>query len=338
MWTSILIFIFGAVFGLLIQYASLNKFDVISGQAQLKNNAVLKTILLTIGVGSLLLSVIIALGLASFHIKPLVFGGVIIGGLLFGAGMAVLGYCPGTMVISLGEGSLDALVGIIGGLLGGYVFTLLLPHLHGIIGPNLGKVSLYSLLGVHKFIYFLLVLLIGVFLIWASFQISKAKFKTNKRWIVSGVGLAVLNSIVFLKFTTNRPIGASTSYPYLADLIAGATNNGYFTKISKPGYWEVIFLLGAALAAFVVAMLKKEFKLRLIYSNWEKYKGKSALKRIIWAFAGGFILIFGARMAGGCTSGHIISGGMQMAITSLLFAIFVFIGLVFTGKLFYKNS
>ena len=174
MWTTILIFVFGALFGLLIQYASLNKFDVISAQAQLRNNAVLKTILLAIGVGALLLSVIIALGLASFHIKPLVLGGVVIGGLLFGVGMAVLGYCPGTMAISLGEGSLDALVGIIGGLTGGYVFTLLLPHLQGVIGPNLGKVSLYSLLGAHRFIYFLVVLVIGLFLIWSSFQISKA--------------------------------------------------------------------------------------------------------------------------------------------------------------------
>ncbi len=334
---DLLTFIFGALFGFVIQYANLNKYNVISGQAQLKDNTVLKTILLTIGVGAILLSIIIQLGLASFHVKPFLLGGVIIGGLLFGIGMAILGYCPGTMAVSLGEGSLDALVGIIGGLLGGYVFTILLPYLQGIIGKNLGKISVFTLVSGDKFLYFLLVFVIGLFLIWAAFFISKDKFKSNKKWIVSGISLAVLNAIVFLKFTTNRPIGASTSYPYLADLILGATHNSYFHKIATPGRWEVIFLLGAVIAAFVGSVLKKDFKLKLIYSNWAKYKGNSSLKRIIWAFVGGFILIFGARLAGGCTSGHIISGGMQLAISSFVFAIFVFVGLIITGKLFYRD-
>jgi hypothetical protein len=57
--------------------------------------------------------------------------------------------------------------------------------------------------------------------------------------------------------------------------------------------------------------------------------------RIIWAFFGGFILIFGARMSGGCTSSRILSGGMQLAASSLIFAVFVFTGLLITGKLFY---
>lgn len=337
MWTNFLILILGALFGVIIQYAGLNKFDVISGQSQLKNNTVLKTILLTIGVGTVLLNIIIALGLASFHVKPLIFGGVILGGLLFGMGMAILGYCPGTMAVSLGEGSVDALVGIIGGLTGGYVFTVLLPDLQWIIGESFGKISLYTFVGSNKIIYFSLVMIIGTLLTWASFAISKNKFKTSKKWIMSGIGLAVLNVIVFLKFTTNRPIGASTSYPYLADVITNTTANSYFSKIHTPGHWEAIFLLGAILAAFIVSVIKKQFKLRLIYSNWEKNKGKSSIKRIIWAFTGGFILIFGARMAGGCTSGHIISGGMQLAVSSSIFAIFMFTGLIITGKIFYKK-
>ena len=82
----------------------------------------------------------------------------------------------------------------------------------------------------------------------------------------------------------------------------------------------------------------KKFKITLIHSNWEKYKGKSPAKRIIWSFIGGFILIIGARMAGGCTSGHVLSGGMQLAVSSLVFAAFVFGGLLITGKYFYKSG
>ncbi len=133
-------------------------------------------------------------------------------------------------------------------------------------------------------------------------------------------------------------MGASTAYPYLADLIAGATQNNYFTIIEKPGNWEVFFLIGAFIAGLIISLIKKEFKITLIHSNWEKFKGTSAIKRIVWSFIGGFILIFGARMAGGCTSGHILSGGMQLAFSSIAFAIFVFTGLIITGKIFYKKN
>jgi uncharacterized membrane protein YedE/YeeE len=122
----------------------------------------------------------------------------------------------------------------------------------------------------------------------------------------------------------------------VADVITGNTSNDYFSKIKSPGKWEVLFLTGAFISGIVISLLRNEFKITLIYSNWEKYKGKSVSKRLIWSFIGGFILIFGARMAGGCTSGHILSGGMQMAASSIVFAIFVFAGLLLTGKYFYR--
>ena len=334
---TFLTILFGALFGAAIQYASLNKYDVISTQSQLKNNTVLKTILIAIGLGSIILSILISFGFADFHIKPFVLGGVLIGGLIFGAGMAILGYCPGTLAVSMGEGSIDAFIGIIGGLFGGLIFTILLPNLSWLMGANYGKISLFSLLGENKILYHFIVVLIGLALILLAFLLNKKEKSTSKKWLISGVSIAILNSIVFLTFTSNRPIGASTSFPYLSDLISNFTNNSYFEKIHTPGKWELIFLLSAMVTAFIISLLKKEFKLKLIYSNWEKYKGKSKLKRIIWAFVGGFILIFGARMAGGCTSGHIISGGMQFALSSFVFAIFVFIGLIITGKLFFKS-
>ena len=158
----------------------------------------------------------------------------------------------------------------------------------------------------------------------------------NFKWLISGIGLAILNPIVFLTAISNRPIGASTSYPYAIDVLTKTTENDYFTKISGPGRWELIFLAGAFFSGLVLSLIRKDFKLRLIHENWKKYKGTVVFDRIIWAFVGGFILIFGARLAGGCTSGHILSGGMQLAASSLIFAVFVFAGLLITGKLFYK--
>lgn len=338
MGTTILIFVFGAIFGLILQYAKLNRYNTISGQAILKNNTVVKAILVTIGVGAILFSITTGLGLSHFHIKPFVVGGLILGGLIFGAGMAILGYCPGTLAVSLGEGSMDALVGIVGGLTGGIVFTLLLPSIKTILGPNLGKLSLYSITGSFSFIYYVMVIVIGMLIIYAAFYIHIKEKAVDKKWIVAGVALAVLDVIVFLTATTNRPIGASTSYPWLADSISGLTNNGYFQKISTPGSWEAIFLLGAMVAALAGSLIKGDFKITMVHDNWKKYKNNSAASRAVWAFVGGFILIFGARMAGGCTSGHIISGGMQLAFSSFTFAIFVFIGLIATGKTFYNTK
>ena len=333
---TVLTLILGFLFGLTLRYAGLNKNNVIGGMATLDNLTVSKAIAVAVGLGAILINIEIAAGIASYHVKPLIMGGLIFGGILFGAGMAILGYCPGTLAISLGEGSLDALLGIVGGFLGGIVYTLVLPGIQGILGPDLGAVSLQSVVD-NQILFFILVFLIGGVFIAAAFVINKSEKSKNFRWLVAGIALAILNTIVFSKFGSDRPIGASTAYPYTADAIAGLTNNDYFMKIQKPGNWELIFLTGAFLAGLAGSLLSKTFKIRLIYENWEKYKGASTTKRAIWAFVGGFILIFGARMAGGCTSGHILSGGMQIAFSSLLFAAVVFGSLLLTGKLFYKS-
>jgi uncharacterized membrane protein YedE/YeeE len=80
-------------------------------------------------------------------------------------------------------------------------------------------------------------------------------------------------------------------------------------------------------------------RLRLISvpGLWKDYRGINRNGRFLWAFIGGFLLLLGARMAGGCTSGHIVSGGMQLALSSLLFACMVAIAFLITGKYFYRR-
>ena len=333
---STIILVLGFLFGAILQYANLNRYNVISGMATLENYAVAKAIAVAIGVGAIIIAIEIGLGFATYHIKPFLLGGIAIGGIVFGAGMAILGYCPGTLAISLGEGSIDALFGIAGALFGGFVYTILLPSMQNILGPDLGSFSLYTLLGQHHFVFYLVDIIIGASFVWSAFWLNKKEKANNMKWLYSGIGLALLNAVVFLSVGTNRIIGASTAYPYVADLITGTTNNSYFPKVQGPGKWEVLFLTGAFISGIVISLFRKEFKITLIHSNWEKYKGNSVAKRIIWSFLGGFILIIGARMAGGCTSGHILSGGMQLSLSSLIFAAFVFAGLLITGKYFYK--
>lgn len=333
---TILILVFGFLFGAILQSAKLNKYDTISGMARLEDYTVAKAILVAVGVGAIILNIEIAMGFASYHVKPLLLVGISVGGLIFGAGMAILGYCPGTMAVSLGEGSTDALVGIVGGLFGGIVYTLLQPSIQTLMGPDLGKISLQSTLGNGTGFYILL-FVFGLLLVGFAFWLNQLEMKKNLAWLYAGIALAVLAGIIFLSSVFDRPLGASTSYPYLGDLLAGQTQNDYFTGIQKSGNWELIFLTGAFLSGIVVSLLRKDFKIQLIHSGWSKTEGNSPLKRILWAFFGGFILLFGARMAGGCTSGHVISGGMQLAASSLLFGAFVFAGLLLTGKYFYRK-
>lgn len=326
----------GFLFGAILQSANLNRYNVISGMATLENFAVPKAITVAIGVGTVIIAIEIGLGFATYHIKPFLLGGIAIGGIIFGIGMAILGYCPGTLPVSLGEGSVDAFIGIIGGLVGGFVYTILLPSINSILGPDLGSISLYTLVGQHHFIFYVLDIIIGMAFVWIGFILNKKEKSTSYNWLYAGIGLAILNAVVFLSVITNRIIGASTAYPYVADLITNTTQNSYFAKIQEPGKWEVLFLAGAFISGIIISVLRKEFKITIIHSNWERYKGNSKSKRLIWSFIGGFILIIGARMAGGCTSGHILSGGMQLSLSSLVFAIFVFAGLLITGKYFYK--
>jgi hypothetical protein len=328
--------IFGFLFGILLQSARLNRFDTISGMATLENFKVAKAIALAIGTGVILLNLEIGLGFATYHIKPLLLGGIILGGLIFGSGMAILGYCPGTVMVSAGEGSLDALVGILGGLAGGLVYTLVLPSISGLLGPNVGSYSLYTAFGANPFLFYSLMVPTGLIFIALAFVVHRFEKSKDKSWIIAGIGIAVLNTFVF--YFADRPIGASTFFPYVADTILGVVDNDYFKQITKSGGWEVPFLAGGLISGLIVSLLRKEFKIRMIHDNWQKYKGNNYGKRVLWAFTGGFILIFGARMAGGCTSGHVISGGMQLAASSLIFALFVFAGLLLTGKYFYPKK
>jgi uncharacterized protein len=332
-----LIISLGFLFGLFLQYAKVNTYNSISGMAVLKDFTVAKTIATAIGIGAIGLSIAIGLGYADFHIKPFLVGSIIIGGLLFGTGMAILGYCPGTLPVSLGQGSVDALIGILGGFAASIVYTVLSPAIHGALGPDLGKIALSSFMGTGTAIYYILVGLIGVILIAGAFWLQRLEKKKELNWFVSAAGIALVALTIFI--VSDRVLGASTFYPYIADRLTGLTDNDYYLKqVQQSGFYEMKFLAGAFLSGLVYSLVKGEFKIRLLHENWIRMKGTSSSGRIFWAFTGGFLLLFGARLAGGCTSGHIISGGMQLAVSSWVFAVFVFAAFLITGKLFYRKA
>lgn len=326
----------GFVFGAILQYARLNRFDTIAGMATLRNFTVAKTISFTIGLGVLLLQAEIFLGWGDYHIKPLLLTGIVAGGMLFGMGMAILGYCPGTVAISLGQGNLDALVGIIGGLFGSLAFALAYPVLQPLLGPNLGSVSLRSASSGDGFFWGASLV---AALLFMGIALALQKWRDDGwKWLYAAVGMALLNAVLNLPAVAGHPMGASTAFPLVAMSLTGMGAHAYWEKIAGPGAWELWFLVGAFLAGLVTALVRGEFRITSVPALWQQYHGAASGRRFFWAFAGGFLLLFGARTAGGCTSGHIVSGGMQLAASSLVFAVTVFAVFMLTGRLFYRPA
>jgi len=115
--------LFGVVFGFLLQKGGVAKYHVLIGMLLLEDFTVAKVMLSAIVVGMLGVFTLHALGLAELHIKPTRYAANILGGLLFGVGFALIGYCPGTGAAALGQGNYDAIPGIIGLLAGSYLYA-----------------------------------------------------------------------------------------------------------------------------------------------------------------------------------------------------------------------
>ena len=167
----VLVFLIGVIFGGIIQYTRVDKFEKIAGFAMLKDTIVPKMLFLTVGLTSIGLYFLVEAGGAHYHIKPIIWQGLIVGGILFGTSMAIFGKCPGTGPVSIAEGRIDVLVGAIGGLLGGLVFTLYYDDFFKpFMGESVGKLTLPSFFPGNEH---MVVLIFGVVVSIVAFIIPK---------------------------------------------------------------------------------------------------------------------------------------------------------------------
>ncbi len=132
MSSVMLALIFGLLFGFVLQKSGAANPHRIINMLRLKDFHLIKVILFAIGFSSLLLFLLSAMGVITPHFSvKTAYVGVIVGGLIFGIGWAVSGFCPGTSVVGAGAGRKDALAFIVGGLLGAFVFMLMYGDLKG---------------------------------------------------------------------------------------------------------------------------------------------------------------------------------------------------------------
>ncbi len=177
----------GLVFGFLLQKGGVTRYNVIVGQFLLRDFTVLKVMMTAIVTGALGLLAMKGLGLdVPMHLKPAVLGPVAVGGVIFGVGMALLGYCPGTGIAALGDGSRHAIPGIVGMVVGGAIFAEVYPSIQNgfmnagdvtcnVAGAITDKITFADLLGVSPWLL-AGILTIGALILFALLEGLGRKF------------------------------------------------------------------------------------------------------------------------------------------------------------------
>lgn len=143
-WTVLFI---GFCFGAIILYSRLDKFEKMAGFMIFEDTLAPRMAMMTVAVSGIGFYLLVHSGYGVYQVKPTLLGGLLIGAVLFGIGLVILGKCPSAFFVSVSEGRIDALVGVIGGMVGGAVFTLTYPWIKKFMGPDYGAIRLSDVLG-----------------------------------------------------------------------------------------------------------------------------------------------------------------------------------------------
>jgi uncharacterized membrane protein YedE/YeeE len=156
----------GILFGFLLQKGRVLRYDKQLGALRLMDMTIVKFMLSSVMVAMVGVYLLKDLGLATLSIKPTILGGTILGGLLFGIGWGLFGYCPGTAVGALGEGRWDALWGILGMLTCAALFAEVYPLMKKTVltWGNLGSITVPQVLGINHWFVIVVLIIAGLLL------------------------------------------------------------------------------------------------------------------------------------------------------------------------------
>jgi uncharacterized membrane protein YedE/YeeE len=146
--------------------------------------------------------------------------------------------------------------------------------------------------------------------------------------------------VVVLSLFLRQPFGMSTTYSWIVGRLF-MPGFDYSQQVFATIGWEPLavvgVLFGSLFSALFISGRFNAFR-PVVPPSWRNRFGPSRAKRAAACFAGSFLVIFGARMAGGCTSGHTLSGGVQLSVSAWLFTA-AFVGAMFlTARLVYDNA
>jgi uncharacterized membrane protein YedE/YeeE len=170
-----------------------------------------------------------------------------------------------------------------------------------------------------------------------------------KSWspYVCGIGIGVLSWFAFA--TANKHLAITLQYEHIAAFLQmalapeAAADNRYYAVRAEAGLepkvgWYLMLLIGVFLGSLLSSWLSGDRSRTTIPLLWLWRFGESKLKRFAAAFSSGALMVFGARIAGGCTSGHGISGTLQLSLQSWTFIGLAFAAAVATAFLIFGNE
>ncbi|MGA6926418.1 MAG: YeeE/YedE thiosulfate transporter family protein [Desulfosarcina sp.] len=158
------------------------------------------------------------------------------------------------------------------------------------------------------------------------------------KWVPAAFALSGI--IVFIFATYGPPASSSGFVSPLKGLLSWvapeyAAAKAHYRAIPGPGSWLFAFVLGMAIGGFIAGRTSRKIPVRDVPPIWEQRFGSSKAKRYAATFIGGFLILFGSRLAGGCTLGLFISGSTQLAISGLYFGVVIFGVAMLTARLIY---
>lgn len=160
-------------------------------------------------------------------------------------------------------------------------------------------------------------------------------------WLYGGIAMA---AVLLFATATAKPLGVSTQY---VKAVGGLTQtvspeaaeaSSYLSKTGFSFGYSEMLVLGIPLGAFLTALLSRRLRHPAVPEPFASRFGPSRARRFTIAFLGGAIMLFGARLAGGCTSGHILSGVSQLAISSILFFAAAFGTAALVARMVYRTT
>lgn len=162
---------------------------------------------------------------------------------------------------------------------------------------------------------------------------------TDSTWPVLPSALALAGIIVFIFATYGPPASSSSFVSLLKGLLSPFApeyfaHKAHYRTLPGPGSWLFAFVLGMALGGYVGGVTSLR-PVAPVPALWSQRFGSRPALRYAACFLGGFLILFGARLAGGCTLGLFISGATQLAVSGLYFGAVIFPAAMMTARLVY---
>jgi len=165
--------------------------------------------------------------------------------------------------------------------------------------------------------------------------------KSWSPWVV-GAAIGVLSWFSF--WSAAHPLGITTAFEHTSAFIleavapGQAAANSYYTEESPKIGWEWMLVVGVFLGSIVSSLVSGDRETYAVPPMWSERFGSNVAMRLVVAFFSAGLMLFGARLANGCTSGHGISGNLQLAASSWVFSLVFFVVGISTAWLVYKRQ